>query len=319
MLIPSEYQSPFPFNNGHVETLVPYFLGPSLDVPFQRERIFTDDDDFLDLDWYRANHDRLVILSHGLEGCSQSKYILSHSQALSQKGYDILAWNNRGCSGETNHNLKMYHSGASFDLRTVIKHVLIRHTYKEINLVGFSMGGNITLKYLGEEGDQLDPRICRAVAISTPVSLADSAMALSSGLSLAYSRHFILRLIKKLKIKEEMFPEFDPDIPSLKKMWRFKAFDDKITAPINGFKDADEYWDKASSLHFLETIPVPTLVLNALNDPFLKDRCYPFDVLKEHPNVYLEPPQSGGHVGFLKAGLNESWMEERVLQFLQMK
>lgn len=317
MLIESTYQSPFPLNNGHVETLVPYFLRKLPPPSYFRERIETDDHDFLDLDWCQRNHKKLAVLSHGLEGCSHSNYIVGLGHKLSEYGYDVLAWNNRGCSGETNRLQSMYHSGASFDLRTVLNHVLEKHEYNEVYLVGFSMGGNITLKYLGEEGDQVDSRIKKAVAVSTPLSLGDCAEALSSGISLGYSRHFILRIIKKLKQKQAILPDFNPDIKGLKKIWDFESFDNKFTAPMHGFKDARDYWDKASSLPLLTKIKVKALIINALNDPFLGDQCYPYEMLKTNEFVDLETPNRGGHVGFLSDSLKTVWTESRILEYLQ--
>ncbi len=319
MLIASEYRSSYPFSDGHIETVVPYFLR-SVEVPtFSRERIDTEDSDFLDLDWLRQGSDRLVVLSHGLEGCSQSKYMMGMAHALFAQGFDVLAWNNRGCSGESNRLLRMYHSGASFDLRTVLKHVFQNHSYKKIDLVGFSMGGNITLKYLGEEGAQVDSRIHRAVAISTPTALKDCAESLSRGISSLYTRHFILRMVRKLKIKKQQFPDFNPDIFKLARLSDFKDFDDQITAPMNGFKDAQDYWQQASSLQFLPHIKVKTLIINAKNDPFLKGKCYPYEEVSGHPFVDLETPEQGGHVGFVEEGLYRSvWTERRVPHFLEM-
>ena len=183
-------------------------------------------------------------------------------------------------------------------------------------LVGFSMGGNITLKYLGEEGPHVDPRIKKAVAISTPTSLQDCAESLSSGVSSLYTRHFILRMVKKLKIKKQQFEDFNPNLFQLAKLSDFKDFDDKITAPINGFTDAHDYWNQASSLQFLPHIKVKSLIINAKNDPFLKGRCYHYQELEGHPFVDLETPEQGGHVGFVEEGLHKKvWTESRVPQF----
>lgn len=315
MLIESTYKSPFPVNNGHVETVVPYFLRQVTPLKYQRERIETDDHDFLDIDWVKKKNTRLAILSHGLEGCSHSKYIMGLGHKLLEHGFDILAWNNRGCSGETNKLIKMYHSGASYDLRTVIDHALLTTGYPEIYLVGFSMGGNITLKYLGEESKNLSPRIKKAIVFSTPISLEDSADALSSGISLFYSRHFIRQITKKLVVKNKKFDDFNPDIKKINRMWNFQDLDDAVTAPINGFKNAREYWDKSSSLHFINDIKVKTLIINAKNDPFLKGRCFPYELLRNHSLVDFETPERGGHVGFVTKGLSDFWFENRTVEY----
>ena len=316
MLVSSKYKSSYPFSDGHVETVVPYFLRSVNELPYTRERIATQDRDFLDLDWVRRDNDRLVVLSHGLEGCSQSKYMMGMGRAFLNDSYDVLSWNNRGCSGETNKLLRMYHSGASFDLRDVLNHVFNTTSYQEIYLVGFSMGGNITLKYLGEEAEHVNPRIKKAVAISTPVSLQDCSESLAKGLSSLYTRHFILRMVKKLKVKKKHFEDFNPNLFHLSRLSNFRTFDDQITAPMNGYKDAQDYYDKASSLQFQPHIKVKSLIINAKNDPFLKGKCYPYKELTGHPFVDLETPEQGGHVGFVESGLyRKVWTEERVPNF----
>lgn len=316
MLIASSYQSPFPLPNGHLETIIPYYFRKPQPLQFTRERIRTADNDFLDLDWLRSGNRRLVILSHGLEGCSQSNYILGIAKFLVDRDYDVLAWNNRGCSGEPNNLVKMYHSGASYDLREVTNHVLASKFYHEIYLVGFSMGGNITLKYLGEEGKNLNPIIRKAVAISTPVALADCAKTLSQGLSQIYSRRFIKTLVAKLRSKKTRFPDFDADIDRLGKLWRFTEFDNELTAPLHGFKNAADYWSQSSSIDYIPNIQCNTLIVNSLNDPFLSGRCYPYAEAKDHPYVDLETPAYGGHVGFLLGGFRQTWMDQRVYDYL---
>jgi len=317
MHVDSTFKTCFPVNNCHAETIVPYFFRKVPSLKFSRERIETADHDFLDLDWTLSGNKKLVIISHGLEGSSNSNYISSLGNYLQDQNYDLLAWNYRGCSGETNRLPCMYHSGASHDLRAVVNHVLKTKSYESIDLVGFSMGGNITLKYLGEEGEGLNPTIKKALSVSTPVSLADCAEALSTGVSLIYSKHFIERIIKKLKIKQEHLPEFKPNFTYLKKLWKFEAFDNEITAPINGFIDAKDYWQKSSSLFYLKKIPIKTLIVNALNDPFLAKRCYPFAETKNHAFVDLETPSRGGQVGFLEQGFNKVWIDRRIGEFLE--
>jgi predicted alpha/beta-fold hydrolase len=318
MILSSQYQSSFPYSDGHLETLVPYLLRRMPAPGYLRERINTDDGDFLDLDWLRSGHQRLTVLSHGLEGRSHSTYMVGMAKALLARGSDVLAWNNRGCSGETNRLLAMYHSGASFDLRRVLQHVLQKYEYQEIFLVGFSMGGNITLKYLGEEAEGIDPRIRKAVAISVPVSLRDCAEALGEGVSSVYTRQFILRMTRKLRIKKRQFPDFNPNLLQLARLSHFKDFDDRITAPINDFANAYDYWEKCSSLNFLPMIRTKTLIINAKNDPFLKGLCYPYAEVEGHPFVDLETPERGGHVGFVSEGLfRQVWTESRVPEFFK--
>jgi predicted alpha/beta-fold hydrolase len=314
MLVKSDFQSYFPFNNGHVETLVPYFLRPVQKISYKRERLETLDHDFVDLDWLKIGSEKLVVLSHGLEGCTRSRYMLGMASYLGDRGFDVLAWNQRSCSGELNRLIPTYHSGFSHDLRQVITHALSRHQYQQVYLVGFSLGGNVTLKYLGEEADQIDPRIKAAAAISTPVSLEDCAKALSSPMGRVYTKNFILRMTSKIKQKKQIFPEFEPDIRKLNRAWDFETFDNLVTAPIFGFDSAQDYWQQASSLPLLTKIETPSLIINALNDPFLSGDCFPSKMLQEHPVVHLETPETGGHVGFLSGSMSDVWTEPRVFQ-----
>ena len=312
----SEYRSPWPIHNGHIETIIPYFFRRVNPLPYTRERIDTDDGDFLDIDWVKQGCSSLVVLSHGLEGCSQSTYIYGMGHELLSQGHDVVCWNNRSCSGEMNRLFYSYHSGASYDLRSVLKHILSSTDYKEIYLVGFSMGGNQTLKYLGEESDQIDDRIKKAVAISTPVSLADCSKALASPMGKIYTKNFIIRMIRKLKLKLKDHSGVEIDFAKAKNAWTFETFDNNVTAPLFGFKNAQDYWDKASSLPWLKDITIPTLILNAKNDPFLMGRCFPFSETKDHPYVHLESPETGGHVGFPLPGLSKVWTENRVSSFV---
>lgn len=316
MIIPSNYKPNFLLNNGHAETIFPYFFRYLPPVNYQRERIETEDGDFLDLDWIKTDRKKLVILSHGLEGCSQSSYNIGMSWFLSNNGYDVMVWNHRGCSGEPNRLKTSYHSGFSQDLNFVISYVNENFDYTSIDLVGFSMGGNITLKYLGEQGEHVPSNIHRAVAISTPVSLTDCSQALSKGISRVYTKNFIYRLVNKLEAKKKMFPDLNVETKKLKKLWSFKKFDDRLTAPLYGFKSAEDYWEQASSLPFLKNIKRPSLILNALNDPFLAGLCYPTEIVKDMECVHLETPERGGHVGFPQKGLREFWSESRILEFL---
>lgn len=319
MIIESDYKSSFKINNGHFETILPYFFRTLPRIKYTRERIETDDKDFLDLDWVDNGYKSLVILSHGLEGGSDSTYNIGMAGFLSNHKRDVLVWNHRGCSGEPNNLITSYHSGFSQDLKRVINHILKTKSYKKIDLVGFSMGGNITLKYLGEEGENTPKEIHRAVAISTPVSLTDCSRALSSGFSRVYTKNFILMLVKKIEEKNKKFPDKKIDTKKLKRLWSFKKFDDRFTAPLYGYKNAEEYWEKCSSLPYLKNIQRQTLIINAQNDPFLHGECYPYKQTEDSEFVHLEVPTRGGHVGFPLKGLREFWTEKRTLEFLDSK
>lgn len=302
--------------NAHLETIFPALLRRVKFAPYQRERISTPDDDFLDLDWAKQGSSKLVIISHGLEGNSSKPYIRGMAKAFHSNGYDILAWNFRGCSGEINKKLRFYHSGATDDLQTVIDHAKTLG-YNEIYLIGFSLGGNVTLKYLGEQSSKVSSLIKKAVAISVPLNLHSSCLKISEPDNAIYSNRFLRNLKKKVRKKSALMPD-KISTTGLNKIKTLTDFDDTYTAPIHGFKNAIDYYTMCSSLYFLNDIKVPSLVLNALNDPFLAPDCHPVEEYKEHKFVTVEAPYHGGHVGFSQPSKHKLyWSEIRALSFIQ--
>lgn len=307
------YRPPFFLFNAHLETIFPSQFRKVKLLPYQRERINTPDHDFLDLDWLRQGSEKLVIISHGLEGDSTRAYVKGMAKALFEKGYDVIAWNYRGCSGELNKALRFYHSGATDDLATVVDYAGSAR-YSEINLVGFSLGGNLTLKYLGEERTRPE-RIKKAVVFSVPLDLHASCLKISQPSNWVYSRRFLRSLRKKVMAKSKVMGGLDAS--GLKKALTLHAFDDIFTGPIHGFKNAIDYYTQSSSINVVANINIPTLIVNAKNDPFLSPECYPEDLLKGHPFVTFESPEHGGHVGFTQFTKNGLyWSEERALEFL---
>ena len=316
----SDYIPPPFFNNGHLQTVFATVGRLVRGVRYRRERIATPDGDFLDLDWSRVGvkpAKRLVILSHGLEGTSSKPYVLGMVRTLNRRGWDALAWNLRGCSGEPNKLLRSYHSGATDDLEAVITHVLKKYRYRSLALIGFSLGGNLTLKYLGEKGAGVDPRVQKAVAFSVPCHLKSTALHLGKLSNKLYLGVFLASLSSKIRAKRKILPGRLPQ-GNLWKVTSFREFDDLFTAPINGFKNAEEYWKKSSSEACLSGIRIPTLLVNAADDPFLPERCYPREKARKNPNLFLEIPKSGGHVGFIAFNrLGEYWSETRAASFLE--
>jgi len=286
-------------------------------VAYRRERIETPDGDFLDLDWAKNGSQRVAVLAHGLEGDSKRHYMLGMANALVKRGWDAVAWNARGCSGEPNRVLRFTHSGATEDLQTVISHVTSTCDYsKKISLIGFSLGGNLTLKYLGERGRELDSRIKAAVAFSVPCDLQSSSIELAKPLNWIYMQRFLATLHDKIRAMMKVMPGKIDD-RGYERLRNFKDFDDRYTAPIHGFKNAEDYWRKCSCKPFLGDIQVPTLLVNARNDPFLADPCYPIEEAQANASLHLEMPVTGGHVGF--GGFNsggEYWSETRAVPFL---
>jgi len=272
MIVPSTYRAPKFYFNGHVETIAPALFRRVGKVGYQRQRINLPDGDFLDLDWLKGSSKKLAIISHGLEGCSYRPYIKGMARAFYQAGYDVIAWNFRGCSGQVNRQERFYHSGATEDLDLVIKHALSMDKYRQVHLVGFSLGGNITLKYLGERGDGICPKIKSAVAFSVPMDLHGCCQQLSKPSNTVYAKRFLRNLIKKIEQKAAAMPGAF-SLNGIRKIKTLKEFDNRYTAPIHGFKNAVNYYDTCSSIHFVEDIKVPTLIINAKNDPMLTDSC----------------------------------------------
>lgn len=312
----SSYVPPLGFSNGHIQSLFPTLFRRVKGVHYERERIWTPDNDFLDLDWSRVGAKTLAIITHGLEGDSKRWYILGMVRAVNRNGWDALAWNMRGCSGEPNNKLRSYHSGASEDLKAVIQHVNADQEYSAIALVGFSLGGNMTLKYLGERGEKVNPVIVGAVACSVPCDLASGAEKMARFSNKLYMKRFTRMLHEKIKAKMHIMPGRISD-EGYHQIKTFEEFDDRYTAPINGFRNADDYYRQASCKQFLDNIAIPSLLVNAQNDPFLAEPCYPIEEAEANPNFFLEMPDSGGHVGFISFNKKEEyWFESRVVSFL---
>jgi predicted alpha/beta-fold hydrolase len=315
----STYRAPFLFNNGHLQTVYPSYTRNFEDCLYQRERILTPDDDFLDLDWARSGTDRLAILSHGLEGNSRRPYMMGMAIMLKRNGWDALAWNYRSCSGEINRRLRMYHNGSIDDLDVVVQHASRNGAYQTIALVGFSLGGNLTLVYLGSKGGALDARIRKAVTFSVPCDLAAGARELAKAGNWLYMRQFLVSLHEKIRRKKEIMPGAIDD-EGYGRIRNFKDFDDRYTAPIHGFKNAEDYWTRCSSGQFIPEIRIPTLIVNALDDPFLAGGCYPVPQAQSSSCVHLEMPASGGHVGFVQFNRDKSyWSERRAIEFLEQE
>ena len=312
----STYRAPWLLSNGHLQTLFPHLLRRVRGVRYDRERIETPDKDFLDLDWVRTGSRRLAVVAHGLEGDSTRHYMLGMVRALAKRGWDVVAWNARGCSGEPNRSPRFTHSGATEDLQTVLSRVLDTDAYSELALLGFSLGGNLTLKYLGERARLLDPRIKAAVAFSVPCDLRSGSIQLAKPINQVYMRRFLATLHDKIRSLMKLMPG-KVDDHGYKNMRSFKDFDDRYTAPLHGFKDAEDYWRQCSCKPYLKDIHIPTLLVNARNDPFLADPCYPVEEARQNSNVHLEMPRSGGHVGFVSFNHGgEYWSETRAGSFL---
>lgn len=315
-IVPSSYRAPWAFRNGHFQTIYPTLFRRVSGVEYRRSRIETPDDDFLDLDASSVGADRVAIVLHGLEGNSQRPYVRGMVKALSRAGWDVVAWSFRGCGGEPNRQLRFYHMGDTTDIHTVLDHVIAAGRYRGVGLVGFSMGGNVILKYLAEQGARIASTVCGAVVFSVPCDLGASARKMDLASNTLYTLRFLVMLRRRVREKAERFPGLI-DGQGLHGVRTFREFDDRYTAPIHGFQSAEDYWEKSASKPLLKHITIPTLMVNARDDPFLTPSCFPCDEARESRSLYLEMPAHGGHVGFVSLNHEGTyWSETRAVEFL---
>jgi predicted alpha/beta-fold hydrolase len=312
----SSYSPPLWMRNGHLATIYSALLRRVKNPGQERERLELADGDFLDLDWSFSENpgQKVLILLHGLEGNAQRPYMLGSAALFSESGYDVCAVNLRGCSGEPNRLYRSYHSGATEDLEAVVWHVRNTKKYPAIFLKGFSLGGNLILKFLGEGSDAAG-LIRAAAAISVPCDLHDSLQQLQQPKNWMYAQRFLSHLKEKMREKQGRFPErLSEDL--INRVQTLKDFDDLYTSQAHGFKDALDYYTRCSCKPFLPDIQVPSLLLNAANDSFLGPSCYPEALAKDHPNLLFEHTDYGGHVGYYASG-PFYYSESRSLEFLQ--
>lgn len=315
----SSYAPPMFLRNTHAQTLLPVALRPRPIVRYQRNRLELPDNDFIDIDVAFANPSkqpgrRVAIISHGLEGNSEKKYMLGMARSFLLSGWDVIARNFRGCSGEINRLPTLYCSGDTDDLGHVVRWAL-KHNYEQIILVGFSMGGSQTIKYLGEQGTEVSSAICGSVVFSVPCDLESTAEKLDKPSNRIYLTHFMRSLKSKLCEKAVLYPEII-DVQGLDSIKHFTTLDERYTAPMYGFRSARDYWQRSSCLPYLSDIHVPTLLVNAADDPFLAPKSFPYEEAHKHPYVTLEVPKHGGHVGFIAVNRqNRFWSESRAVEF----
>lgn len=313
----STFSPPWYTRSGDLQTIVPRLLRKVSALPYLRERISTPDNDFLDLDWCRTGQKELVIISHGLEGSSQSPYVLGLGDVLIRSGYDVLAWNFRGCGGERSLDPRGYHSGKWDDLQQVVAHALALGTYRSIFLVGFSVGANITLLYLGNSGSAIPTQVSGAALFCAPVDLGACALRMGTIRNKIYMRWF-LKLLRQKLVSQGILKPGTTEFKDFSTLKNFFDFDSKYTAPFFNYTDAEDYWRAASSKKVIGEVRVPTLLVNPTNDPMLSRECFPIEECKRSQFVFLETPQSGGHVGFFEGRMSgDYWSEKRVLDFFR--
>jgi predicted alpha/beta-fold hydrolase len=332
------YAAPWWLRGGHAQTIYASLFAPRPRVAFRRERWETPDGDFIDLDFVE-HRDRvsgvggrgqstltsneppenapLLVLFHGLEGSSRSHYAAALMAAARDIGWRSVVVHFRGCSGEPNRLARAYHSGDASEIDWIARRLRERSPGAPLFVAGVSLGGNALLKWLGESGANASGVVERAAAVSAPLDLMISGDALGAGFNRFYAWHFLATLKPKALAKHALHPEL-LDTARIRAARTLRAFDDAVTAPLHGFRDTDDYWTRASSKPGLAAIRVPTLVLNARNDPFLPRAALP----KAHevgPAVTLEQPEEGGHCAFVSGPFpgNLEWLPARLLGFFR--
>lgn len=319
-----EYLHPWWLPEAHSQTIAAAKLAGKPRLKFHRTRWNTPDGDFIDLDFTEPENmhqqfDELWVLFHGLEGSSQSHYSLALMDRAKQAGALGVVVHFRGCSGELNLLPRAYHSGDSAELDWVLPRLRQSHPgISTMQVVGVSLGGNVLLKWLGESGDKALGVVDRAVAVSAPVNLEAGANSLASGFNLVYTRMFLNTLIPKSLAKIRQHPGL-ADPREIRSCQNFFDFDNRVTAPWHGFKDAHDYYQKSSSMRFLGGVKVPTLMLNAMNDPFMPGQYLP-SPLSLPPAVRTLFTAHGGHVGFASGKgprLNLGWLPATCAAFFE--
>ena len=314
----SNFLPTIPFRNGHFNTMYrPLFMKDT--AAYSRKRITTWDHDFFDLDFSFTGSETLVLLIHGLEGSSGSKYMAANTNHLNSKGLDTVCFNLRGCSGEDNLQLATYHSGKTEDVSFVVDHLLENYSYKNIIIVGFSLGGNLTLKYIGEKGENISPLIKGGIAVSVPIDIASAELEMDKLKNKLYIEMFFKTMKNKVLEKAFKFPEYKLDQGKLFKATKFKHLEHLYTVPVFGFKSPEDYWEKASSKPYLLNIKRPTLLINAKDDTFLSRECFPYEEAKNSEFFFFEETKFGGHVGFMTSfkPIENRWLEYRIARFIK--
>lgn len=318
-----DYHAPWWLPGGHLQTVYASLYAPKASVQYRRERWDCTpngqpDGDFIDVDFVDGQPGQPVLLHfHGLEGSSQSQYALGFMARCKSLGWTGLVAHFRGCSGEMNRLPRAYHSGDSTEIDWIVRKVAARFPDSPLYLVGVSLGGNASLKWLGERGREATTLVHAAVGVSAPLDLMAAGNALGEGLSLNYAKHFL----STMKVKAERMLANHPtafDAAAMRAARNLREYDNVVTAPLHGYRDTDDYWTRASSKPGLKDVAVPTLVLNAKNDPFLPAWALPTQA-QVSPDVLLHFPEKGGHVGWPASGFpgHTRWLTDRVFHFLQ--
>lgn len=304
----------------HFQTILAHFLRPVRSVAVSRHRLETPDGDFVDYDYLEGDEGApIVLILHGLEGSSRARYIRSLIPEIQNKKWHAFILNHRGCSGEPNRLDLTYHSGKTEDISFVVRHLKERG-FLNIYAVGYSIGGNMLLKFLGESHSSNVASIDKAVCISVPYDLAASVCLLEESFinHWVYARSMLNSLKKKIRRK---FPKNSSKVrmERVEKCHTFSVFDEEVTARLNGFKSAADYWAQCSAMSFLEKIRTAVLLIHAKDDPFLTKEYLPICLMEENPHIDFCLTEKGGHIGFLMGRspwVQKKWLETTILDYL---
>ncbi len=309
-IMQSYYRPPAYLFNGHLQTIAPVFGVKRDNTLYQTEKLELPDGDFLEIDWIRGGHEKLMILFHGLEGNSRSHYVQQMAVHFKAIGWDILVMHARSCGREMNRLPVLYHGGSTEDIEVVVGKYADK--YRSLVLMGFSLGANMALNFAGRHSI---PANLRAVGtFSVPCDLRRSEQQIDRFINRVYAKKFLDKLKNKVR-KMVIHHPGSFDINVLDRITSIEAFSENFTAPFSGFNSLDDFYSAGSSLDSLKKISIPTLIVNAQNDPFLSDSCYPIDLAKASDNIFLDMPKRGGHTAF-PISTTQSWMPNRLEKFL---
>ena len=323
--VPDPFRPAWWLPGAHAQTIAGRYARPPHGVRYRCERLDTPDGDFVDLDWATVDgcplpdDAPLCLVVHGLEGSSSSSYVLETCRVLAARGIRAAAMNLRSCSGEINRTIRFYHAGETGDVGRVVSHLRTVCPDATLLAAGFSLGGNMLLKYLGEQGAASPVKA--AAAVSVPFDLAAGSDKLDrSPMGRFYGWHFTRRLRAKVRAKRHLLPA-DIREAAVRAARTLRAFDDAATARLYGFRDSDHYYAASGSARYLHAIRVPTLLVQAMDDPFVDAESIPRDVIAANPCLATAFTEAGGHVGFIAGSPRRPafWAEAQVARFLAVQ
>lgn len=314
----SSYQAPFFSGNAHFQTVIPSFFRKEEDLAYDREAFEAPDGDCLYLDWAKCGRPTkdLLIISHGLCGHTKRHYVISLIRSFQAIGFDCLAWNFRITGQCPNRLLKMTTSNSTDELDWITRHAIAKGGYRRVLQAGYSMGGNICLLYLSREAERIPSEVAGGVAFCATIDIPVCTELLDSTAGKLYTKYFLKKLMRGLQEKQKQYPD-QVDLRTLSEVKTFRDFDDCFTAPLMGFRDAEDYWHQSSACRWLQHLKVPTLLVNPANDPFLGGQCYPVELACKSHALYLEIPKEGGHCGFITSKGHEWWPACRAKEFFK--